>query len=134
MVISQLIAFFSCSHPLASDCAVSEWSEWSECNKSCGKGHMIRTRMIMLEPQFGGDACPETVQRKKCKIRKCSHGSANSDERKRRKEARKKRKNKQGREDGADELAGDHHHHYRHCGEVGNRYIIFQRRMSESLI
>ncbi|XP_069018910.1 spondin-1-like [Embiotoca jacksoni] len=53
------------------DCMVSEWSEWSECNKSCGKGHTIRTRMVKLEPQFGGSACPETIQRKKCKIRKC---------------------------------------------------------------
>uniref|UniRef100_A0A8C6S9J9 Spondin-1 n=1 Tax=Neogobius melanostomus TaxID=47308 RepID=A0A8C6S9J9_9GOBI len=53
------------------DCMVSEWSEWSECNKSCGKGHTIRTRMIKLEPQFGGSPCPETIQRKKCKIRKC---------------------------------------------------------------
>ncbi|KAJ4938057.1 hypothetical protein JOQ06_002683 [Pogonophryne albipinna] len=52
------------------DCMVSEWSEWSECNKSCGKGHTIRTRMIKLEPQLGGSACPETIQRKKCKIRK----------------------------------------------------------------
>uniref|UniRef100_A0A665TEZ3 Spondin-1 n=1 Tax=Echeneis naucrates TaxID=173247 RepID=A0A665TEZ3_ECHNA len=52
------------------DCMVSEWSEWSECNKSCGKGHTIRTRMVKLEPQFGGSTCPETIQRKKCKIRK----------------------------------------------------------------
>ncbi|XP_040893629.1 spondin-1b isoform X2 [Toxotes jaculatrix] len=53
------------------DCMLSEWTEWSECNKSCGKGHIIRTRMVKLEPQFGGSLCPETVQRKKCKIRKC---------------------------------------------------------------
>uniref|UniRef100_A0A7N6AJU9 Spondin-1 n=1 Tax=Anabas testudineus TaxID=64144 RepID=A0A7N6AJU9_ANATE len=53
------------------DCMVSEWSEWSECNKSCGKGHMIRTRMIKQEPQLGGSLCPETIQRKKCRIRKC---------------------------------------------------------------
>uniref|UniRef100_A0AAR2M1P3 Spondin-1 n=1 Tax=Pygocentrus nattereri TaxID=42514 RepID=A0AAR2M1P3_PYGNA len=68
-----------------SDCMVSEWSEWSECNKSCGKGHMIRSRMVKLEPQFGGDPCPETIQRKKCKIRKCNQGS---DERKRRKKTK----------------------------------------------
>uniref|UniRef100_A0A8C7HSF2 Spondin-1 n=1 Tax=Oncorhynchus kisutch TaxID=8019 RepID=A0A8C7HSF2_ONCKI len=82
------------------DCMVSEWTEWSECNKSCGKGHMIRTRMVKLEPQFGGDLCPETVQRKKCKIRKCNRGGGqgqvNSDEKKRRKEAREKRRSKQG--------------------------------------
>uniref|UniRef100_A0A8C4I3Y1 Spondin-1 n=1 Tax=Dicentrarchus labrax TaxID=13489 RepID=A0A8C4I3Y1_DICLA len=57
------------------DCMLSEWSEWSECNKSCGKGHTIRTRMLKLEPQFGGSACPETIQRKKCKIRKCGKKS-----------------------------------------------------------
>ncbi len=51
--------------PPATDCMLSEWSEWSECNKSCGKGHMIRSRMVKLEPQFGGMPCPETVQRKK---------------------------------------------------------------------
>uniref|UniRef100_A0A8C7U0G8 Spondin-1 n=1 Tax=Oncorhynchus mykiss TaxID=8022 RepID=A0A8C7U0G8_ONCMY len=82
------------------DCMVSEWTEWSECNKSCGKGHMIRTRIVKLEPQFGGDSCPETVQRKKCKIRKCNRddgqGQVNSDEKKRRKEAREKRRSKQG--------------------------------------
>ncbi|MGH0147491.1 UNVERIFIED_CONTAM: hypothetical protein FKN15_011026 [Acipenser sinensis] len=83
------------------DCMVSEWSQWSECNKSCGKGHVIRTRMIKLEPQFGGEPCPETVQRKKCKIRKCNRGS--SDEKRRRKEAREKRRSKQSREEPQDE-------------------------------
>lgn len=85
---------------------VTEWSEWSECNKSCGKGHMIRTRMIKLEPQFGGDPCPETVQRKKCKIRKCKRGPGGGEERKRRKEAREKRRSKQSREAEADEQPG----------------------------
>ncbi|KAI4883691.1 hypothetical protein NFI96_009390 [Prochilodus magdalenae] len=70
------------------DCMLSDWSEWSECNKSCGKGHMIRSRMVKLEPQFGGLPCPETVQRKKCKIRKCTRGprasSANKKEERRR--------------------------------------------------
>lgn len=63
--------------------------------------------MIKLEPQFGGEACPEIIQRKKCKIRKCNQGGTNSDERKKRKEARQSRKNSQGREEWADELAGE---------------------------
>lgn len=50
---------------------VSDWSDWSECSKSCGKGHKVRTRMVKLEPRFGGSPCPETSQQKKCKIRKC---------------------------------------------------------------
>lgn len=27
--------------------------------------------MVKLEPQFGGSSCPETIQRKRCKIRNC---------------------------------------------------------------
>uniref|UniRef100_A0A674A356 Spondin-1 n=1 Tax=Salmo trutta TaxID=8032 RepID=A0A674A356_SALTR len=95
------------------DCMVSEWTEWSECNKSCGKGHMIRTRMVKLEPQFGGDSCPETVQRKKCKIRKCNRGGGqgqvNSDEKKRRKEAREKRRSKQGGRQGEETTSPAEH-------------------------
>ncbi|XP_061628629.1 spondin-1b isoform X2 [Phyllopteryx taeniolatus] len=74
------------------DCMVSEWSEWSECNKSCGKGHTIRTRMVKLEPQFGGSTCPETIQRKKCKLRKCR-----SKPKEERGEGKRRRRGKQGR-------------------------------------
>lgn len=102
---SLLRLFFSYFF-LAIDCVMTEWSEWSECNKSCGKGHTIRTRMVMLEPQFGGDPCPEAIQRKKCKIRKCNRGQGNSDEKKRRKEQREKRRSKQGRAEGNSEHPG----------------------------
>uniref|UniRef100_A0A672QGV4 Spondin-1 n=1 Tax=Sinocyclocheilus grahami TaxID=75366 RepID=A0A672QGV4_SINGR len=87
------------------DCMLSEWSEWSECNKSCGKGHMIRSRMVKLEPQFGGMPCPETVQRKKCKIRKCMRGSRTSDKKKRQ-EASDRRRAKPSRESVAEESSG----------------------------
>uniref|UniRef100_A0A8C9YQ10 Spondin-1 n=1 Tax=Sander lucioperca TaxID=283035 RepID=A0A8C9YQ10_SANLU len=86
------------------DCMVSEWSEWSQCNKSCGKGHTIRTRMVKLEPQFGGSACPETIQRKKCKIRKCrtkmkeERGGAGG--------GKRSRRGKQGRDAAAEEQPG----------------------------
>ncbi|KAJ3593581.1 hypothetical protein NHX12_005915 [Muraenolepis orangiensis] len=33
--------------------------------------HMIRSRAVRLEPQFGGDPCPDTVQRRKCKHPGC---------------------------------------------------------------
>ncbi|XP_073518699.1 spondin-1 isoform X2 [Phyllobates terribilis] len=78
------------------NCELTEWSHWSECNKSCGKGHMIRTRMITMEPQFGGGLCPETVQRKKCRIRKCQK---NSPEKRRLKDAREKRRSERTNED-----------------------------------
>ncbi|XP_069596042.1 spondin-1 isoform X2 [Ranitomeya imitator] len=78
------------------NCELTEWSNWSECNKSCGKGHMIRTRMITLEPQFGGGLCPETVQRKKCRVRKCQK---NNPEKRRLKDAREKRRSERTNED-----------------------------------
>ncbi|XP_037993178.1 spondin-1 isoform X1 [Motacilla alba alba] len=76
-------------------CELTEWSQWSECNTSCGKGHMIRTRMIKIEPQFGGAACPETVQRTKCRVRKCLRGAGM--EKRRWKEAREKRRSEQAK-------------------------------------
>lgn len=103
-----------CFHPIlfstAIDCVMSEWTEWSECNKSCGKGHTIRTRMVKLEPQFAGDPCSETIQRKKCKIRKCNRGQGSGNEKKRRREQREKRRSKQGRPEGNTEHPGWHHH------------------------
>ncbi|XP_076878272.1 spondin-1b isoform X2 [Brachyhypopomus gauderio] len=77
------------------DCMVSEWSHWSECNKSCGKGHMIRTRMVKQEPQFNGVPCPKTVQREKCKIRKCSRDGTRIDGKQ---EVPTRRGNKPGRQ------------------------------------
>uniref|UniRef100_A0A8C4ZYI8 Spondin-1 n=1 Tax=Gadus morhua TaxID=8049 RepID=A0A8C4ZYI8_GADMO len=88
------------------DCLLTDWTEWSDCNKSCGKGHMIRNRVVKLEPQFGGDPCPETVQRKKCKVRKCSRGQGSPEEKKRRKEQREKRRSKQG--GGREEVTTEH--------------------------
>ncbi|XP_063800581.1 spondin-1 [Pseudophryne corroboree] len=79
------------------NCELTEWSHWSECNKSCGKGHMIRTRMITSEPQFGGGQCPETVQRKKCKVRKCQKNSGS--EKRRLKDAREKRRSERTNEE-----------------------------------
>ncbi|XP_069479685.1 spondin-1 isoform X1 [Ambystoma mexicanum] len=79
------------------DCELTEWSQWSECNKSCGKGHMIRTRLITMEPQFGGAPCPETVQRKKCRVRKCLRSSGT--DKRRLKEAREKRRSESAKEE-----------------------------------
>uniref|UniRef100_A0A672ZXC2 Spondin-1 n=1 Tax=Sphaeramia orbicularis TaxID=375764 RepID=A0A672ZXC2_9TELE len=86
------------------DCMVSEWSEWSECNKSCGKGHTIRTRMIKLEPQLGGSPCPETIQRKKCKIRKCR--TKTKEERGGGGGGKRRRRGKQGRDAAVEEQPG----------------------------
>lgn len=128
--LPSLSVFFSA----ASDCVMSEWSEWSECSKSCGKGHMMRTRVIKLEPQFGGEACPEIFQRKKCKIRKCNQGGTNSDERKKRKEARQNRKTSQGREEWTDELAGEGNKSYIACCTIAPLNTILQHCLMMSFL
>lgn len=51
--------------------------------------------MIKIEPQFGGTACPETVQRTKCRLRKCLRGPGM--EKRRWKEAREKRRSEQAK-------------------------------------
>ncbi|XP_039960129.1 somatomedin-B and thrombospondin type-1 domain-containing protein isoform X2 [Bactrocera tryoni] len=48
------------------DCQVSEWTAWSECDKSCGTGVMLRTRKIIRAPQNGGKHCPSLTQKKSC--------------------------------------------------------------------
>lgn len=68
---------------------------------------MIRTRMIKIEPQFGGTACPETVQRTKCRVRKCLRGPGM--EKRRWKEAREKRRSEQAKKNvDSEQYPGEH--------------------------
>ncbi|KAK2584629.1 hypothetical protein KPH14_006978 [Odynerus spinipes] len=38
--------------PVDPVCKVSEWSLWSPCSASCGKGVKLRTRLLLVEPQM----------------------------------------------------------------------------------
>merc|ERR1711871_593307 len=40
------------------DCAVSEWSKWSECDRECGGGNYHRYREILRQPMGKGLSCP----------------------------------------------------------------------------
>jgi hypothetical protein len=53
------------------DCQVSDWSEWSMCNASCGNGTQIKTRTINVTNMYGGKACPSLVETQMCKIKDC---------------------------------------------------------------
>lgn len=53
------------------DCMMSEFGPWSECSKSCGKGTMIRKRMIKQKQKNGGEPCGRTKEKKKCTMERC---------------------------------------------------------------
>ncbi|XP_035675233.1 spondin-1-like isoform X2 [Branchiostoma floridae] len=56
---------------VAVDCAVSKWSDFSKCSRSCGGGSMARSRNITQKPLNGGKQCPELSDRKQCNMEAC---------------------------------------------------------------
>jgi len=52
------------------DCKVSNFGEWSRCNKNCGTGTETRKRSIITKP-IGGKSCPALSQTRNCKIKNC---------------------------------------------------------------
>ncbi|XP_076810330.1 spondin-1-like, partial [Clavelina lepadiformis] len=54
------------------DCKVGSWSQWSECDHSCGKGTRHRQREIIQPAEFGGNRCQEKfVETKDCHKTSC---------------------------------------------------------------
>merc|ERR1712029_269419 len=48
------------------------WSSWSSCSKACGSGQSSRTRVVKVQPQYGGKPCTgSTYVSKSCLIRPC---------------------------------------------------------------
>jgi hypothetical protein len=52
-------------------CAVSEWSGWTQCSKSCGSGFKSHERSILEAPLRGGTACPVLEQTVACNGHEC---------------------------------------------------------------
>jgi len=46
------------------DCALSEWSEWTNCTRTCGGGSRKRVRSTVQQPMFGGEDCVGPFQAK----------------------------------------------------------------------
>jgi hypothetical protein len=59
------------SCPTSQDCAVGEWGEYGACNAACGAGYRTRTRPVIIEPAFGGDACPAAAESQECTLADC---------------------------------------------------------------
>jgi len=55
----------------AIDCAVGDWSGWSECTTKCGGGLKTRARPVVREPMYKGEACGETEQVQGCNPQSC---------------------------------------------------------------
>jgi len=56
------------------DCALAEWSDWSDCSVSCGPGIMERTRAVDAAAQHGGKDCSAQdllYEKKYCSLPTC---------------------------------------------------------------
>jgi hypothetical protein len=59
------------SHKCPIDCAVSPFSPWSRCTKSCGGGSQLRAR-AETRPFYGGKACPHFEETRACNTHACA--------------------------------------------------------------
>jgi len=54
------------------DCQVGDWNSWGDCTASCNGGVMTRTRDRNVEPENGGDPCPEMSEERECNTFACN--------------------------------------------------------------
>jgi len=54
------------------NCAVTSWSAWSACSKTCGSGLQVSTRSVVVYAAFGGTACPSLTQSQTCNTQPCA--------------------------------------------------------------
>lgn len=61
------------------DCKVSQWSQWSNCDKDCGLGKQKRNRTIINKQFRNGLSCPLLEDTRNCSIKPCPQDCVLSD-------------------------------------------------------
>ena len=60
------------TNPPPRDCVLSEFGEWSTCDKPCNKGLQERYRTIITSPLHGGKECGELIEERICNEQSCT--------------------------------------------------------------
>lgn len=58
-------------HRCPVDCEVSEYGSWGRCSKTCGGGVQKKARVIVVQPGWGGEACPLLEESRACNTGAC---------------------------------------------------------------
>jgi hypothetical protein len=62
----------SCTKPACPvDCKMTDWSDWSPCTKTCGRGTMSRQRNMLSPASNGGLTCPHDRDAQTCFLGGC---------------------------------------------------------------
>lgn len=48
------------------DCVMTEWTRWSPCSVTCGRGRATAQRSITKQPRYGGTPCGKVIKQKQC--------------------------------------------------------------------
>jgi hypothetical protein len=59
------------TNPCPVNCAVTPFSQWSDCNAPCGGGQKQRVRTIVTNAANGGTACPSLRETENCNTADC---------------------------------------------------------------
>ena len=54
------------TQPCAQECIMSDWTPFSQCIATCGKGVQTRTRIVLQQPSDGGRPCPAARETSAC--------------------------------------------------------------------